>query len=165
MPRNAFGILVAVAVTAISTACVPVSNDGGNDNATGGTQPIFSATYRTDFSVVRDCRFGIEHGGVMFRVFANEIAREAYLANQNPLPVGSILIKEEFNGVDCADDSQLFQWRVMRKESPGFDSDDSDWHWQRVVTERRVVEDTKATCISCHRAPACIERDYMCTEP
>ena len=130
--------------------------------------PIFPADYRDTFSVVRDCRLGIEHGGVMIRVFANAVAAEPYRKLQNPLPVGSVVVKEEFDGVDCANDADLMGWSAMRKQSPGFDPDDGDWEWQRVqAPSRHVTCNTKGcpgfVCITCHRAAECKARDYMCT--
>ena len=96
-------------------------------------------------------------------MWANTTAAQPYLDNANPLPVGSIVVKEEFSGTDCNDDSTLVQWRAMRKETPGFDPVDGDWHWQRVSKERAVIFDTKDTCIGCHVAPDCLARDHMCT--
>jgi hypothetical protein len=57
----------------------------------------------------------------------------------------------------------------MRKEASGFDPEDADWHWQRVNAPARTVEcDDKLCrtfpCIGCHREPACLARDYQCTE-
>lgn len=127
------------------------------------TAPIFPADYRATFVEVRDCRPSIEHGGVMIRVLADPASAQAYLEEQNPLPVGSIVIKEEFDGVAC-DDADLERWRVMRKEEPGFDPEDGDWHWQWVNRDRSVLFDDKTTCIGCHIRPACVARDYMCTE-
>lgn len=143
---------------------VPVMNE--NDNTDSLIEPIFPENYRETYTEVRSCRAGSGHGSVQVRVFANEVAAPAYLAGQNPLPLGSVLVKEEFGGPECSDDSLLVQWRAMRKEAPGFDDEDSDWHWQRVLVDGRLVaEDTKASCIGCHRASACVARDYMCTEP
>lgn len=127
-------------------------------------EPIFPADYRDTYTIVRDCRFSIEHGGPMIRVWANPIAVQPYLDEENPLPVGSIIIKEEFEGVDCVTDSELDRWRVMRKEAPGFDPDDGDWAWQWVDADRSVRFNDKTTCIGCHRAEECVARDYMCTE-
>ena len=132
-------------------------------NRGGGPTPIFPANYRASFSMVRSCRFSAAHGGVNIRVFANDIAAQPYLDNANPLPEGSIVVKEEFSGADCSDDNTLVQWRAMRKETPGFDPVDGDWHWQRVSLQRVVIFDTKDTCISCHAAPDCLVRDHMCT--
>ena len=131
---------------------------------TGGVDPIFPADYRDTFVEVRDCRLSIEHGGVSIRVLANPIAAEPYLRDQNPLPEGSIVIKEEYAGADCRRDADLVRWRAMRKEAPGFDPEDGDWHWQWVdAPSRRVRFDDKETCIGCHVAPACLARDLMCT--
>lgn len=168
--------IAGLAAVALVTACSPPagngnanSNGNGNGNANdngSAAQAVFPADYRQSYTVVRDCRNSIEHGFTV-KVWANEIAREAYLNDENPLPLGSILVKEEFEGVDCDNDAELAQWRVMRKAVAGLDDTDGDtWQWQRVLAgSREVVENTKASCIDCHRAEGCIERDYMCTEP
>ncbi len=128
-------------------------------------EPIFPADYRSDFIEVRECRFSIEHGGVSVRVLANPIAAQAYLDDANPLPLGSIVLKEEFDAPDCNNDRDLVRWRVMRKEAPGFDAEDGDWNWQWVEHDRRVLLDDKTTCIGCHAVEECLARDYMCTVP
>jgi len=125
--------------------------------------PIFPASYRNTYIEVRNCRFSPEHGGVAIRVLANPVAVQPYLDEQNPLPLGSVVVKEEYTAPDCSDDSKLVRWRAMRKENPGFDSEDGDWHWQWVNRNRSVLFDDKATCIGCHRAAACVARDFMCT--
>ncbi|HUI28319.1 MAG TPA: hypothetical protein VL403_19720, partial [Candidatus Kryptonia bacterium] len=132
-------------------------------NRGGEPAPVFPADYRASYSLVRDCRFSAAHGGVNIRVWANDVAAQPYLDDANPLPQGSIVVKEEFSGTNCTDDTTLVQWRAMRKEAPGFDPVDGDWHWQRVSSERVVIFDTKDTCIGCHTAPECLVRDHMCT--
>lgn len=128
-----------------------------------GAQPIFPADYRATFTLVRDCRNSIEHGATI-RVWVNDIGAAAYLANQSPLPVGTIVLKEEFVGTDCETDGELEFWSVMRKEAAGFDAEDADWRFQEVgAPDRDVRLDSKVTCIDCHRE--CESRDYMCTEP
>lgn len=127
-------------------------------------EPIFPANYRDTYTIVRDCRFSIEHGGPMIRVWADPSSVQPYLDEDNPLPVGSIIIKEEFLGTDCDTDSELDRWRVMRKEEPGFDAEHGDWAWQWVDADRSVRFNDKTTCIGCHLAPECVARDYMCTE-
>jgi hypothetical protein len=135
--------------------------------------PIFPADYRDTYIEVRNCRLGIEHGGVMIRVVANSIAAQPYQKLQNPLPVGSIVVKEEydFSATDCSDPSKIVSWSAMRKETPGFDPADGDWHWQRVSAPSRGIlcaakDDCRGftcTSVGCHAAPACLVRDYMCT--
>jgi hypothetical protein len=125
-------------------------------------QPVFPTDYRDTFVEVRNCRFSLEHGGVNIRVLANPTAAQPYLDNDNPLPVGSIVVKEEFGGAGCAE-ANFLQWRALRKEAPGFDPVDGDWHWQWVNADRSVRFNDKSTCIACHIAPECLARDHMCT--
>lgn len=172
-PLGAF-LLVAVLVG----ACTPMGGGNGNanvnrndnaasnDNQPPTIEPVFPENYRETFTEVRNCRFSIEHAPFTIRVLVNDVALESYLADASQLPVGSIIVKEEYGGPDCSDEAVLDQWRVMRKEAPGFDPEDGDWHWQRVLSNgRQVVEDTKASCIACHSAPECVSRDFMCTLP
>jgi sugar lactone lactonase YvrE len=128
-----------------------------------GPDPILPADYLTSYIEVRDCRFSQEHGGVYIRVLTNPEAATAYRENANPLPAGTVVVKEEYS--DGCESADLVRWRVMRKEPPGFDSGDGDWHWQMLTPRREVVEDVKDSCISCHRQLECRERDYMCTLP
>ncbi len=134
-------------------------------------EPIFPANYRDTFAVVRDCRLGIEHGGVMIRVLANSSALQPYLSLQDPLPLGTMVVKEEYSGTDC-NLANLVSWSAMRKEAPGFDPVDGDWHWQRLPAPGSTVQTCLRkddcpgfTCTSsgCHRLPDCLARDYMCT--
>jgi hypothetical protein len=148
-------------------AAVNVALGGGCADATPSptpspVQPVFPANYRETFVEVRNCRFSLEHGGVNIRVLANPTAAQPYLDNDNPLPVGSIVVKEEFGGTGC-DDANFLQWRALRKEAPGFDPADGDWHWQWVNADRSVRFNDKSTCIACHTAPECLARDHMCT--
>jgi hypothetical protein len=155
-----------IAAVSVALAGCPVETPTPVPTATptGGIDPIFPADYRDSFVEVRDCRLSVEHGGVSIRVLANPIAAEPYLRDQSPLPVGSIVVKEEFAGADCRNDADLVRWRAMRKEMPGFDPEDGDWHWQWVDSpSRRVRFDDKATCIGCHAQPDCVARDFMCT--
>ncbi|HEY3245583.1 MAG TPA: cytochrome P460 family protein [Phycisphaerae bacterium] len=166
MPGNGNGASNANGGSNANANVNSVSNANvANNNSAGGIEPVFPANYRESYTEVRDCRFSIEHGGVTIRVLANSIAVQPYLDNADPLPVGSVLVKEEYSGEICTNDAMLVRWRVMRKEAPGFDPADGDWHWQNVAPDRRVIEDTNASCIACHRLQDCLARDYMCTLP
>ncbi|MFN8642953.1 MAG: cytochrome P460 family protein [Candidatus Binatia bacterium] len=156
--------LIAAVNVALAGCPVETPTPVPTATPTGGVDPIFPADYRDTFVEVRDCRLSVEHGGVSIRVLANPIAAEPYLRDANPLPVGSIVVKEEYEGSDCANDGDLARWRAMRKEAPGFDPDAGDWHWQWVdAPSRRVRFDDKRTCIGCHERQACAARDFMCT--
>jgi hypothetical protein len=156
---------ITLTPTASSTA-TPTATPSITLTATPSIEPIFPADYRDTYVEVRGCRSSIEHGGVSIRVFASPGAATPYLQDQNPFPEGSVLVKEEFDAPDCSNDVDLVRWRAARKEAPGFDPEDADWHWQFVLADRTVADDTKTTCTtsSCHREPPCLARDYMCTE-
>src|SRR5262249_40895209 len=91
-------------------------------------------------------------------------AADPYQKDANPLPLGSVVVKEEYGDPQC-DYNSLQRWRVMRKEAPGFDPQDGDWHWQYLTPRREVVYNDKSTCITRHVRPDCLSRDYMCTLP
>lgn len=139
---------------------------------TGQVDAVFPETFRTTFTVVRDCRPTITHASVTtgdesidyIRVWANDVAAQPYEAESDSLPIGSVVVKESFSGADCAENGTLEVLAAMRKEEPGFDPDNNDWHWQLVSPDHRVVDETNTTCVSCHGAPECLARDYMCTE-
>jgi streptogramin lyase len=155
------------AVNAALSGCPGVGTETPTSppTPTPSITPIFPANYRSSFVEVRDCRFSIEHDSVAIRVLVNEIGADAYLNNANPLPVGSIVIKEEYDAPDCSNDADLARWRVMRKEAPGFDPEDNDWAWQWVDAPNRSVRfNDKSTCVGCHQREECLARDYMCTE-
>lgn len=173
---NRWCILIALSFV-LSISCIrlysphtnPVNDNfetSDNSNSTSVIAPVFPDNYRETFVEVRDCRLTPPHDGLMVRVLVNEIARDAYLSNANPLPVGSVIIKEAFSGPDCADDARITQWWAMRKEPPGFDTTDGDWHWQLVLREPHIVfTDGKTNCIGCHSVAGCLERDHVCTPP
>ena len=152
---------LAAAILLGATCSVPAGGGGGDDG--DAIEPIFPANYRETFTEVRDCRFSSSHPPGTIRVFVNEVGLAGYLADTNPLPVGTIVVKETFRGLTCDNDEELDLWSALRKEEAGFDEEDSDWHWQDVQPDRLVLIDTKTRCIGCHRA--CRARDYMCTLP
>lgn len=131
----------------------------------GGAEPIFPAEYRTTYTLTRDCRNSIEHAATI-RVWVNDIGATAYMNQDAELPVGTIVVKEEFAGTECTDDTELITWSVMRKEAEGFDEEARDWRFQESAAPNRVVTiNENSTCLECHLEPECVERDLMCTDP
>ncbi len=156
--RSGPALFAALAGTLALAAC-----GKGPTKEENGPEPVFAADYLETFTEVRDCRFSSSHPG-MIRVLVNDIGAAAYLAGENPLPVGTVVVKEVFDGTTCGDYGELGMWAAMRKEASGFDPEDGDWHWQDVLPERSVPNDTKTRCIACHSRDECAPRDFMCTE-
>lgn len=117
--------------------------------------------YRTRFQVVRTCRMVVGHDLAYEKVLANEIAAGPYASATYPLPVGAVVVGEQHGDVSC---SSLTGFYLMAKEPPGYDIARGDWHWQRLDSNQRVVEDGHlAKCSSCHAQPPCT--DYLCSPP
>lgn len=133
---------------------------------------LVPANYRATFTRVRNCRATIEHlvpDGRPTRtsaivVYVNPEAAAAYNANASPLPANTLVIKEEHDDPGC---THVIAYSVSHKEA-GFDPMHGDWHWQHVLANGTIEGDGHdANCMSaaCHSAPACLARDWMCTEP
>ncbi len=156
--RWCFAMLTMLALMGVSMGM----DCNGNMN---GEEPIFPANYRDTYQLVRDCRNSIEHAN-QIRVWINDVGAAGYLADEDPLPVGTIVVKEEFAAGNCDDDNDLVFWSVMRKEQPGFDADNNDWDFREYsAPDRAQLPTPKQTCIACHNDPDCVARDYMCTAP
>lgn len=132
---------------------------------------LVPAGYDATFVEVRGCRMTTEHTATTpglvvshIRVLASPEAAAPYRANAAALPVGSLIVKEEYAEASC---SRLRAWTVMRKEPAGYDAAHGDWRWQRVrASDRAVLVDGRVpSCISCHDTPACRARDWQCTVP
>ncbi len=135
---------------------------------------LVPADYRTRFTVVRNCRVTFEHqspNGVPTTpnitniiVYVNPESAAAYNANANPLPAGTLVIKEEHSDPDC---THMVAQSISHKEA-GFDPDHGDWHWQHVLADRTIDADgrvERCSNNSCHGVAECRARDWMCTQP
>jgi hypothetical protein len=110
---------------------------------TDGPEPLFPASYASSYEQVRACRPSGEHDLHKIRVLAKPETAAIYLARTDPFPVGSIILKEEYDFTDdtCAD--ALTWWSVMKRTSAG-------WTWQRVGPDREVLSENDTRCIGCH---------------
>jgi hypothetical protein len=117
--------------------------------------------YLSQFQAMRTCRAVADHGLAYERVFANDVAAAPYATGNYPLPAGSVVVGEQHGDPSC---NSLTGFYLMAKENPGYDPGNHDWHWQRLDSNQRVLEDGKvANCSSCHAQPTC--NDYLCAPP
>lgn len=129
---------------------------GGDDDKEPAGEPFFPRDFASTYTLVRDCRFSIEHDGVSIRVYANDTAAQSYRDGTYPLPEGAILVKQQHTDGACAD---LVGFTAMRKLGA------DDWEWQEVDAEHAVRAKTNAArCVSCH-ADCTQGRDMTCTDP
>ena len=115
--------------------------------------------YQQSFQVVRACRSVIGHDLAFQRVLADPASAALYTSGSFPLPAGAVVVGEQHGDPSC---SSLSGYYLMAKEQLGYDTAGGDWHWQRLDSTQRVVEDGHlAKCASCHANPPCI--DYLCS--
>ncbi len=91
--------------------------------------------------------------GAFVKLYANRAAA----FSPRELPLGSILVQEEY-----AQDKQTLQAVTVMYRAPGFDSGHNDWYWIQYTPEGAVAKTSPETgakllagavanCITCHR--------------
>ena len=113
---------------------------GGDD----GPEARFPVSYASSYVEVRDCRPSTEHDLHKIRVLASPTTAQVYLDRTDPFPVGSVLLKEEFDFTDDACAEPLIGWTVMERTGTG-------WTFQRVGPDRVVESEDDSRCIGCHQ--------------
>ncbi len=95
--------------------------------------------------------------GAMVSTYLNEIALEGVKKGQNPLPEGSIIVKENY------DPRKRFTAVTTMYKVPGYDPQHDDWFWGKYSPQGKpeMVGKVKG-CIECHGRQA--KNDYIMTE-
>lgn len=150
--------MTRVAVRALLAAVVVAGACGDDDGgSTDGAQPdaapapLFDPDYATNYTQVRDCRSSSSHDFHLIVIWADPDAVTPYLDREAPFPVGSVVLKEEFDigDVDCTGD--IVQWSVMQRLEEGTaPALQLDWFWQKVDRNGEVVTQNEARCFGCH---------------
>ncbi len=130
-------------------------------------EPLFPADYADHYVEVRDCRQSGDHDLNLIRILADPTALDAYQNRDVPIPVGGILLKEEyeFDDTDCS--GAIKQWTVMQRLEPGTNAETLDWRWQEVDADRKIVGEDTPRCYGCHTActPDADGYEYTCAVP
>lgn len=148
--------LVGVALLALGPACAPGSgpHDGGED-AGPPPEPVFPADYQASYIEARNCRPSHEHDLRYIRVFVEPQAFGVYQTYQGDYPVGSTLVKPEYDDEGC---QSLLGYSAMQKLAPGALPLGGDWLWQKLDADRAVMEEgAPIRCVDCHQ--------YHCSPP
>jgi hypothetical protein len=116
----------------------------------GGGEPAFPEDYAATYTEVRNCRQSGDHDLNVIRILADPAALAAYRDRAEPFPVGSVVLKEEFEFGDTTCSGPIKQWTVMEKLEVGSSPDTLDWAWQTVDADRNVVDEDLPQCIGCH---------------
>ncbi len=128
--------------------------------------PVFPADYADSYTEVRGCRKSGDHELDFVRVLVDPSARGPYTDRTTPFPEGAVALKEQYDVSDTDCSGPIAQWTVMKKDSGA--SDRLGWDWQRVSSDRAVVEENTTRCFGCHEScsgPPGVGYDHTCTEP
>jgi hypothetical protein len=131
----------------------------------GGTA-LFPADYAASYVEVRDCRKSGDHELAWVRVLADPAALGPYTDRSGSFPDAAVLLKEQYDFDDDTCMGPIGEWTVMAKRAGA--TERLDWDWQRVASDRRVLESNTSRCITCHAgcsgSPA-VGYDFTCAEP
>jgi len=122
---------------------------GGDDGGPVETT-LFPADYAASYVAVRPCRPSADHDLNNVTVLADPAAAAVYQARDRAFPVGSVVLKAEYDFGDTACTGPITQWTVMVQLAPGSAPATIDWHWQKVTADRDVRTDNEPRCIGCH---------------
>lgn len=154
-PRSALAAL-AIGVAALA-GC---ADDGPSDS---GPAPLFPADYASSYTEVRDCRSSTEHDLAHVRVLADPQALGPYEGRDADFPVGSIVLKEEYDFGDVECTGSITRWTVMQRLASCLSPATLDWSWQDVDESRRVKTVDEPRCIGCHTTCGVLPEGYQGT--
>ena len=149
------GARLAAVVLALVGAFGCGDDDGGSgiDGAPPDAAPeaIFPVDYATTYTMVRDCRNSTSHDFHGIVIYADPDAASPYLDRDAPFPVGSVIVKEEYELGDTECTGDIVEWAVMKRLEAGSAPElQLDWFWQELDEERVVVTENDSHCWGCH---------------
>ena len=154
---SSFASIARLGVLVAATA-VGCGDDGG--------EPVFPEDYLATYTEVRDCRAnGGSHDFNRIRVLADATGLAAYTDRVAPFPIGSVVVKEEYDPNDTTCSGDIMQWSVMQRLADG-NEDLLNWRWQRVGLGHTVISEDEPRCFGCHAD--CVPPDgyfNTCTVP
>ncbi|HTQ03502.1 MAG TPA: cytochrome P460 family protein [Polyangiaceae bacterium] len=160
----AFGVSRRAAVGSVLLAASACANHATSKATSSSVE--FPADYADSFTEVRGCRKSGDHDLDFIRVLVDPSALGPYTDRTTPFPDGAIALKEQYDVSDASCSGPIVQWTVMKKDTAA--TDRLGWDWQRVSTDRKVVEENTARCYGCHAAcsgPPNAGYDSTCTDP
>lgn len=113
-------------------------------------ESLLAESYPTGFAAMRPCRPSSDHDLTNVKIFADQTAAPTYLDRMGEFPVGSVVVKEEYDLDDTACTGPVVLWTVMSKLAAGTSTLTSDWRWQRIGRDRKVATQDEKRCINCH---------------
>ena len=132
--------------------------------------PIFEANYRDTFTKVRTCRKSADHDLQSIVIWTNPLSTATYENRDAPFPIGTLIVKEQydFSDPDCM--GSIVQWTaaIKTRDSDDVLTDHLGFTWQRVRADRTVDTQDDSRCYGCHKDctdPTMNGFHYMCSQP
>lgn len=152
---------IAVAVLVLATTGAVVARQGLPQPNVDSVWSYLQAENYTDWQLFPGTSQLQEGGaphGALLTTYVNQTAREALINGTVPLPVGSIIVKENY-----MPDRSFAAATVMIKRSAGYNAQANDWYWLKRNADGSVDADgTAQGCQNCHGMAG--SRDYVLTE-
>lgn len=146
----------AVVLTLVVAGAAGCSDDDGGSPVDAAppdaaAEPLFPVDYASTWTQVRDCRPSSSHDFHLIVIWADPEAAAPYLDREAPFPVGSVVLKEEYEIGDTECEGDIVQWTVMKRLEAGSAPDEQlDWHWQKVDELGQIVSENESRCFGCH---------------
>jgi hypothetical protein len=148
-------VIRAVVLAFVLAGAAGCSDDDGGSPVDGAppdaaAEPLFPADYASTWTQVRDCRPSSSHDFHLIVIWADPDAAGPYLDRASPFPVGSVVLKEEFDIGDTECEGDIVEWAVMKRLEAGSAAQELDWKWQELDENRQVTSEDDVRCWGCH---------------
>ena len=133
-------------------ACSGDDDGGGADAApTADAVPPFDPDYRDTYVLARNCRNSASHDLHKILVWAAPEGADDYIAQEGELPVGMVLLKEEFDFADTECEDEVVRRTTMRKLPAGQGPEEQlGWHWVEYEADGSIATENHSLCWGCH---------------
>jgi hypothetical protein len=91
-------------------------------------------------------------GKFVVDVYVNGVGAEGFKAKKNPLPVGTVIIKEHFHEKADGGAGDAALLTSMEKKAPGYDAANGDWEYAKTSPDGAKVDlrGKEKVCVDCH---------------
>ncbi len=139
-----------------SAALICLSACGDSFSYDGNS--YFPEDWASTYVKKTDCKESATHSGDYVIVHTSPDASDAYSDRAGAMPVGAVILKEQFADSGCSDFTAI---TAMKKLEDGASATHGDYDWQRVEADGSIaLEGAQSTCSGCHSSSPC--SDFLC---
>lgn len=126
-------------------------DDDGDQPDADAAPPVFPEDYRDSYVFARDCRKSASHDLNFIIVWASPDAADIYIPQEGVMPVGSVLLKEEYDLADTLCEDEVVRRSVMKKLEPGATAPELfDYYWASYEADGSLRNENDSRCYGCH---------------